>query len=139
MKQNEYKQFLNAVDIVCINCLKLSEENCEKCPVRFTCDHLADAQSPNINKYEEEEVEKLKADAESLGYRLVKKQVYAKLLHCNCGCKPVQHMVYNGRQFVGYAYACQKCDVQSMPHKMKYKAKLNWNEMINGGNVNESN
>ena len=40
MNKFEYKKFLEAVDTVCLNCLKLSEENCEHCPVRFTCDEL---------------------------------------------------------------------------------------------------
>lgn len=40
MNKFEYKKFLEAVDTVCVNCLKLSEENCEHCPVRFTCDEL---------------------------------------------------------------------------------------------------
>lgn len=31
---------MEAVDLVCINCLKLSEENCERCAVRFTCQDL---------------------------------------------------------------------------------------------------
>lgn len=41
MNKFEYKKFLEAVDTVCGNCLKLSEENCEHCPVRFTCDELS--------------------------------------------------------------------------------------------------
>lgn len=40
MNKIDYKKFLDAVDTVCINCLKLSEENCANCPVRFTCDEL---------------------------------------------------------------------------------------------------
>jgi hypothetical protein len=40
MNKVEYEKFLNAVDTVCMNCYKLSEENCEHCPVRFTCDEL---------------------------------------------------------------------------------------------------
>ena len=40
MNKEEYTKFLEAVDIVCINCLKLSTEECEKCPVRFTCGEL---------------------------------------------------------------------------------------------------
>jgi hypothetical protein len=40
MNNFEYKKFLEAVDTVCLNCLKCSEENCENCPVRFTCDEL---------------------------------------------------------------------------------------------------
>ena len=43
MNKFEYKRFLEAVDTVCINCLKLSEENCAHCPVRFTCDELGKA------------------------------------------------------------------------------------------------
>ena len=41
MNKFEYKKFLEAVDTVCVNCLKLSEENCEHCAVRFTCDELS--------------------------------------------------------------------------------------------------
>ena len=82
-------------------------------------------------------LEELKAEADKLGYNLVKKQVYTKLLRCTCGCKPAQNMVWTGRKFVGYSYECKNCDYQSTPHKLKYKAKSNWNEMINGGNVNE--
>ena len=41
MNNFKYKNFLEAVDIVCGECLKLSEETCEKCPVRFTCDELS--------------------------------------------------------------------------------------------------
>ena len=40
MNKFEYKKFLEAVDVVCMNCLKLSEENCENCAVRYTCDEL---------------------------------------------------------------------------------------------------
>ena len=40
MNKIEYEKFLEAVDTVCMNCLKLNEENCEHCPVRFTCDEL---------------------------------------------------------------------------------------------------
>ena len=40
MNKIEYKKFLEAVDTVCMNCLKLNEENCEHCAVRFICDEL---------------------------------------------------------------------------------------------------
>lgn len=43
MNNFEYKKFLEAVDTVCVHCLKCSEENCEHCPVRFTCDKLSKA------------------------------------------------------------------------------------------------
>lgn len=39
MDAKTYKEFLDAVDIVCINCHYLSEETCESCPVRKTCDN----------------------------------------------------------------------------------------------------
>ena len=34
------QEFLNAVDTVCINCNYGSDEVCETCPVRKTCDEL---------------------------------------------------------------------------------------------------
>ena len=46
MNKLKCKQFLEAVDIVCINCIKLNEETCEHCPVRITADVLR-------KKYEE--------------------------------------------------------------------------------------
>lgn len=33
-------EYLNSVDVVCINCHYLSEETCETCPVRKTCDEI---------------------------------------------------------------------------------------------------
>lgn len=81
-------------------------------------------------------VDELRTEANKLGYNLVKKQVYTKLVRCTCGCKPSQVMVWNGRKFIGYSHVCKTCGNQSAPHKLKYKAKLNWNEMINGGNAN---
>lgn len=56
MNKIEYKKFLEAVDIVCMNCLKLSEENCKNCSVRFTCDELS-------KKMEEHKIE-IKVDCE---------------------------------------------------------------------------
>lgn len=34
--------YLEAVDIVCLDCLFLDEEVCEKCPVRKTVDRLSE-------------------------------------------------------------------------------------------------
>lgn len=42
MKNKLHRDFFDAVDVVCINCLKNSEENCKNCPVRYTCDKLLD-------------------------------------------------------------------------------------------------
>ena len=33
-------KYLDSVDVVCINCHYLSEETCETCPVRKTCDDV---------------------------------------------------------------------------------------------------
>ena len=33
-------EFLEAVDVVCINCVCLSEETCANCPVRKTVDYF---------------------------------------------------------------------------------------------------
>lgn len=37
---DKLKGFLEAVDIVCLNCCCLSEETCKTCPVRQTVDQL---------------------------------------------------------------------------------------------------
>jgi len=39
MDAKTYKDFLSAVDTVCINCHYLGEETCAGCPVRKTCDN----------------------------------------------------------------------------------------------------
>ena len=42
MEKNEYQEFLDAVDVVCGACTERSEEVCENCPVRKTCDKVAE-------------------------------------------------------------------------------------------------
>ena len=37
-KEEAKKQYLEAVDVVCMDCAFLSEKECEKCPVRKTVD-----------------------------------------------------------------------------------------------------
>lgn len=39
MDARTYKEFLNAVDMVCLYCQYGNEETCEDCPVRKTCDN----------------------------------------------------------------------------------------------------
>lgn len=41
MTNNDYRKYLDAVDVVCDRCTQISEENCESCPVRITADFLA--------------------------------------------------------------------------------------------------
>lgn len=81
-------------------------------------------------------VDELRTEANKLGYNLVKKQAYTKPIRCTCGCKPINNMIWNERKFIGFSHECKNCNIQSKPHIRKYKAALNWNEMINGGNVN---
>ena len=42
--QKGRQEFLDAVDTVCINCHYGSDEVCETCPVRKTCDELPEVQ-----------------------------------------------------------------------------------------------
>lgn len=51
MKEESYvnsakgrKEFLEAVDTVCINCHYGNDDVCETCPVRKTCDELPEVQ-----------------------------------------------------------------------------------------------
>lgn len=41
-KKGFLEKFLDAVDVVCGECGYLSEETCENCPVRKTCDDIKD-------------------------------------------------------------------------------------------------
>ncbi len=44
MNTKKYNEFLDAVDVVCDRCSYGNEETCEGCPVRKTCDELAENQ-----------------------------------------------------------------------------------------------
>lgn len=41
------REFFDAVDIVCMECIEASEEKCSNCPVRKTCDSKLDAEEEN--------------------------------------------------------------------------------------------
>ena len=38
--KEQYNNYLNAVDDVCMECALMSEEQCERCPVRITVKQL---------------------------------------------------------------------------------------------------
>lgn len=40
MDKQTYDEFINAVDVVCINCIECCEEKCEQCPVRHSVDYF---------------------------------------------------------------------------------------------------
>ena len=42
MTKEQYKEYLKAVDIVCMDCWYGNPLVCDKCPVRKTCDKLAE-------------------------------------------------------------------------------------------------
>lgn len=50
MNRKEYDNFLRAVDIVCGECIDMSEKKCNSCPVRVTCDHLRNIASIQLFK-----------------------------------------------------------------------------------------
>lgn len=39
MTKKDYDAFIKAVDVVCINCVGISEKNCKGCPVRKSVNH----------------------------------------------------------------------------------------------------
>jgi len=41
MTKKDHDAFIKAVDVVCINCVGISEETCEKCPVRKTVNYFS--------------------------------------------------------------------------------------------------
>ena len=43
VKIENIRKYLDAVDVVCVNCHYLDEKTCEKCPVRKTCDDVYDS------------------------------------------------------------------------------------------------
>lgn len=84
------------------------------------------------------ELKELKAEADKLGYRLVKKAEKIKLLPCSCGCKKkptewVKASSENG----GWFYKCDYCDKKSEVVATKIGAKRAWNRMILEGGKGE--
>lgn len=77
------------------------------------------------------ELEELKAEADELGYRLVKKTEKIKLLPCSCGCirRPTEWVkASNGSS--GWFYKCDYCNKESEVVDTKIGAKRAWNRMI---------
>lgn len=73
-------------------------------------------------------LEELKAEANRLGYNLIKKQEPVKLLPCICGYKyrSLWHDTKDGTCFL----ACDGCDFRGYKAKNKYRAKIAWNKAI---------
>lgn len=73
------------------------------------------------------ELEKLKEEADKLGYHLVKKAI--RVHNCTCGTKPVLWGYLPGMPNSIY-YECPNCDKKSEIRETGYEAKLEWNRMI---------
>lgn len=71
-------------------------------------------------------IEELKAEADKLGYRLIKKQEYIHLLPCVCG--------HNSRtrwwRMDGSFYECNQCGRRAPIGSTEAEAKTNWNKMV---------
>lgn len=75
------------------------------------------------------ELEELKAEAEKLGYKLVKKQESTVLLPCTCDRKK-PHEWIQVRPTSGYFYRCEYCYKRTEPEKTRIAARKAWNQMI---------
>ena len=76
-------------------------------------------------------LEELKAEAAKLGYNLVKKQPYIKLLHCTCGeKKPSEWFYYQGENRGMIIYKCDNCGLSAIPAKTDRQARENWNHLV---------
>ena len=75
-------------------------------------------------------VEELKAEANKLGYNIIKKQEYIKLLPCTCGSVKRKIWYRNGHYGETKFYECLHCGKKSAPVYTENEAKKNWNSMI---------
>lgn len=73
-------------------------------------------------------VEELKIEAAKLGYYIIKKRQYVKLLPCTCGRKRLE-MWYTPQ---GALFRCPSCGKHSEPANLEMKARENWNRLIRG-------
>lgn len=76
------------------------------------------------------ELEELKAEAEKLGYTIVKKREYIRLKPCVCGHNRRSRWVVCGTGFSGYQYACNKCGFKGGTGSSERAARIAWNEAV---------
>lgn len=72
-------------------------------------------------------VEELKKIANEMGYNIIKKQEYVKLLPCKCGGK-VELWSCNCPS--GWFYWCSECDAKGGLASTERQARINWNRMV---------
>ena len=75
-------------------------------------------------------VEELKKIANEMGYNIIKKQEYIKLLPCKCGCNRRSHWGgFNEHNAV--ILVCENCGARAQG-KTEREARINWNRMVRG-------
>ena len=75
-------------------------------------------------------VDELKKIANEMGYNIIKKQEYVKLLPCKCGCNSREHW-FSINEGIAYIYVCKKCGATAKGRTDR-EARLNWNRMVKG-------
>lgn len=73
-------------------------------------------------------VDELKKIANEMGYNIIKKQKYIKLLPCTCGCTRREHW-YGVNGYNNYIFICKQCGNKAVG-KTENEAKINWNKMV---------
>lgn len=75
-----------------------------------------------------DEIEELRARANELGYKLVKKKKYVRFMKCLCGAN--SHSLWHSTKGYGVCFKCNKCGLSGPFAKTEERAKVVWNEMI---------
>ena len=73
-------------------------------------------------------VDELKKIANEMGYNIIKKQKYIKLLPCKCGCNRREHW-YGINEDNAFIFVCEKCGAKAKGRTDR-EARLNWNRMV---------
>lgn len=81
--------------------------------------------------------EQLKEYADSLGYRLVKKDQKIRIAPCICGGKRSIHVWYIGSGDGKRFCRCDKCDLTGPVAKTEMAAKIEWNKMIESQKIED--
>lgn len=72
-------------------------------------------------------LEELKAEAEKLGYTLVKRQKYIRFERCTCGHNKHHRWVVCGK---GIRFQCTNCGFESDIGPSEREARIAWNEAV---------
>lgn len=73
--------------------------------------------------------EELKAEANKMGYNLIKKKEYVPHKHCKCGKRGQYCLGNRGDGKVVYFIECEKCKIHTNDHRAPDDAWREWNKM----------